>query len=320
MSDKVVVVSVNPSLDKVIVVDKMRLGKVNSIETSYLQAGGKGLNVVSMLKILGINSQFTGFVGGRTGRLMIDALKELQLKHRFVMIDNETRTNIKVICRQSKAGNAVTEFNDPGPLVNEMQLEKLKSVVKDFAKEASYLVAAGSMPPGCPADFYCDLIRLARSVNSRIKIVVDTSGEALVQTVKSIPSVIKPNLMELEQLSGKQLTNVNQVRDVCLDLHNQGIGLVVCTLGAEGAVAVASKGCYLIDVPVVKVRNTVGCGDAFVAGLIYSLVSEEAGLKAALTTAATAGAVAACQEDVGFTNLDRWEDIYRQIRITSLSQ
>lgn len=60
-------VTYNPSLDYVVSVENFEIGKTNRTNRETIFAGGKGINVSSVLSELGVNSVALGFVAGFTG-------------------------------------------------------------------------------------------------------------------------------------------------------------------------------------------------------------------------------------------------------------
>ena len=67
-------VTLNPSIDFIVRIDKVEIGEVNRIESDDKFAGGKGINVSRILQRLGIDNTATGFIGGFTGRFVTDSL------------------------------------------------------------------------------------------------------------------------------------------------------------------------------------------------------------------------------------------------------
>lgn len=60
-------VTFNPSLDYIISVDGFQLGKTNRTVKEQMLPGGKGINVSTVLKNLGIPNTALGFCAGFTG-------------------------------------------------------------------------------------------------------------------------------------------------------------------------------------------------------------------------------------------------------------
>ena len=58
-----------------------------------------------------------------------------------------------------------TKINEPGPELSEEQQEALIGLLLERSRGASWVVLAGSLPPGVPADFYATVTRRLRSTN-----------------------------------------------------------------------------------------------------------------------------------------------------------
>ena len=67
-------VTLNPSIDFIVRIDKVEIGEVNRMESDDKFAGGKGINVSRILQRLGVDNTATGFIGGFTGRFVTDSL------------------------------------------------------------------------------------------------------------------------------------------------------------------------------------------------------------------------------------------------------
>lgn len=101
-------VTLNPSIDYIVRLDKVNLGSVNRMDSDDKFAGGKGINVSRILKRLGIENTATGFIGGFTGKFITDNLISEGIASNFVEVDQDTRINVKI------KADAETEINGPG--------------------------------------------------------------------------------------------------------------------------------------------------------------------------------------------------------------
>ena len=77
-------VTFNPALDYVVQVDDLTLGMVNRTKEEAIYYGGKGINVSTVLKNLGIESVALGFVAGFTGDVIEKGVKELGVATDFI--------------------------------------------------------------------------------------------------------------------------------------------------------------------------------------------------------------------------------------------
>lgn len=90
---------------------------------------------------------------------------------------------------------------------------------------------------------------------------VSTTKGAKLKTCLGLIDVFKPNLLEAQSLLSDNLSYAELVKG----LHNQGVKEVYLTLGEKG---VYLNGEVLDNFPG-NIVNTTGCGDAFLAGIIY---------------------------------------------------
>ena len=168
----------------------------------------------------------------------------------------------------------------PGPVLTAAQQSDLIELVLEKAEGASWLVLAGSLPPGVPVDFYADITRELRSRfgASAPRVAVDSSGAPLAAAVTAGPDLIKPNAEELAELTGipdpESLEgNPVLVARAAERLVATGVGAVLATLGSQGAVLVTEDGAWLAKTPPIVARSTVGAGDSSLAGYLLSSIA-----------------------------------------------
>ena len=283
----IVTVTMNPAIDKTIEIDRLNRGNLNRIEKIEYDAGGKGINVSKTIHELGGESIATGFLGGNAGRVIEEILDSRGIKHDFVWVDGETRTNTKV-CEQD---GTVTELNEKGPEVTPEQLTNLLEKLDDLADDNVLFILAGSIPGNMEKDIYARIIERVHKKGA--KVLLDADGELFRKGLEQKPDMIKPNQWEIEELQGfshgvsdKKLINVAE------KMQTEGIDTVVISLGKNGALFVC--GSYVAKgMPLkVDVHSTVGAGDAMVAAMAYSFEKKmEPRETARLCMAVSAGAV-----------------------------
>ena len=81
-------VTFNPSLDYIVSVDDFKLGLTNRTSSELILPGGKGTNVSTVLKNLGLESTALGFVAGFTGNEIVKRLNDMGIKSDFISIEN----------------------------------------------------------------------------------------------------------------------------------------------------------------------------------------------------------------------------------------
>ncbi|EIP96626.1 1-phosphofructokinase [Opitutaceae bacterium TAV1] len=269
---EVITVTLNPAIDRTVTVPEFAAGEVNRAVGSHDEPGGKGVNVAAALARYGRNVAATGFLGRRNLGIFQEFFDELDIAGRFVLLEGETRTGIKIV---DPGSGSTTDINLPGLAPSREELAELSRRLVPGASEtpgASWYVLAGSLPPGVPVTIYADWIRALREHGAAV--ALDTSGEALRHAVEAGPTFVKPNIAELEALlgPGRHLPDVAAVIAAARELiARYGIGLVTVSMGAAGACFVTADEALLAKPPPIPVQSTVGAGDAMVAGVVHAL-------------------------------------------------
>jgi 1-phosphofructokinase len=267
MSDKpvqIVTVTANPAIDWTLTIHDFSAGSVNRVGHQRSNPGGKGINVASALADYGHAVAVTGFLGRDNSALFEALFSAKGIDDHFVRINGETRVGIKI---SDPARQQTTDINFPGqapaPGDIELLLERLRRLA---AQSRPWVALTGSLPPGVESTIYRDLVHALKSDGCRV--LLDTSGEALKHALDARPHIIKPNLHELESLVGRGLSANREIVEAARSLLAKGIELAVVSMGAEGALFVTTQQVILSRPPDVKVRSTVGAGDAMVAGVL----------------------------------------------------
>ncbi|WP_223641296.1 1-phosphofructokinase [Corallococcus sp. EGB] len=259
----VVTVTLNAAIDQTLECPGFTAGAVNRVVAETRTPGGKGINVAAFLAGGPRPVTAAGFLGEDTVPLFETLFRERGIQDRCLRLPGTSRVNIKVVDRTS---GAVTDLNLPGPRVPEEALEALMATLDALAEENGCFVLSGSVPAGVPTTLYATLTERLRARGAVV--AVDTSGEPLRHAVAAKPDFVKPNAHELGELVARPLRNAGEVARAAKDLHAAGIGLVVVSLGAEGALFISDDGAWRALPPPVEVASTVGAGDALVAGVL----------------------------------------------------
>ncbi len=272
----IITVTVNPSLDRTIVLDApLRPGAVQAAVSAREDAGGKGINVARVLAAAG--EETLAVLPLADDDPYLAALAAQHLPVRTVPVRGHCRANITV----TDPAGVTTKLNLPGATPSAGELEALQAAVVEAAEGARWVVLAGSLPPGVPDDLYAGIIRALRSRwgQAAPRVAVDASGPALRAAVADArPDLIKPNDDELAELSGIALDAGDDAARVAAGIARAlvpgRVGAVLVTLGGRGAVLVDATGAYAAEPPQTRVRSTVGAGDSSLAGY---LLAESAG-------------------------------------------
>ncbi|EMR00492.1 1-phosphofructokinase family hexose kinase [Paeniglutamicibacter gangotriensis] len=272
----IITLTMNPALDKTIELDAaLDHGGVQRSRGTHTQAAGKGVNVSRAIKQAG-GRTLAVLPGAGTDPLLRQLVAD-DVEHRSVHIDHLLRTNITI----TDPDGTTTKINEQGPLLNKAVLEEIVRVIVELSRSASWLVLAGSLPPGVKDSFYADLLATVRGSLGLAapKIAVDTSGDPLralfAAEVTELPDLIKPNAEELAELTDQgpdtDFENSPTVTAAAAQLLvDRGVGTVLATLGAGGAVLVDSEGSWHAAHAPITPRSTVGAGDSSLAGYLLA--------------------------------------------------
>ena len=285
---RIVTVSLNAAIDQTASIPGFAPGEVNRVDWEQTDAGGKGVNVASSLADFGHTVAVTGLLGAGNTELFARLFAEKGLIDRFVRVPGRTRVNVKIV---DDVRHQVTDINFPGVAAGQDDLDSVIAVIEELAgQNAEWFVLSGSLPAGLPPTTYRDITALLKARGR--KVVLDTSGAALVHAIEAGPDVVKPNIDELTELVGRPLDGEPAVVEAARDLRRRGIDLVAVSMGARGAVFVDGESAVHAAPPQVAVKSTVGAGDAMVAGIVHA-ASQKLALTecAGLATAFSAGAV-----------------------------
>lgn len=297
----ILTLTVNPAIDKSVKVDGLiPEKKLRCIEPVY-DAGGGGVNVARAIKKLGGDSLAVYLAGGPSGQMMEELLDHEGVTQKMMPIKGRTRENFIAYDIRTQQQY---RFGMPGPAVQNNEWEQCLAYIKQLEQAPGYLVASGSLAPDIPADFYARLAKIAGDRN--IKLVLDTSGDALKRTLEEGVYMFKPNLSELMSLTGNDHINDQQIIKAGQELIDAGkCTLILVSLGARGALLITAGGHEHVTPPTVHPKSTVGAGDSMVAGMVYALSQQQEPVKAlrygvAAGTAATmnAGTALCNKEDV----------------------
>lgn len=297
-------VTFNPSLDYIVSVSDFELGMTNRTTSELILPGGKGINVSTVLKNLGIDSTALGFVAGFTGEEISRRLTELGIHTDFIKIaQGNSRINMKL---KSIDG---TEINGAGPVISESALKELMNRLNSM-QEGDICILAGSIPASMPDDIYREIMKLVSG--RKILMVVDATKDLLLNVLKYRPFLIKPNNHELGEIFNVHLKTREEVLPYARKLQEKGAKNVLVSMAGEGAVLVAEDGStYLAKAPKGKLVNAVGAGDSMVAGFVAGWL-EQNNYEHAFRMGIASGSASAFSEYLA--TREEIENVYRTIQ------
>lgn len=262
MIGSIVTLTPNPSLDLTYEVGGLVRGEVQRSRGAGVEAGGKGINVSRNLSRNGVSSRAVVPAGGFSGERLVGLLGEAGVELVRVPVTEAVRVNVSLV----EPDGVVTKVNAPGPEISAGETERLLEETVSASRGAGWLVACGSLPPGVPDDFYARLVEVARGAGCDV--AVDTSGPPLRAALDAAPDLVKPNQSELAEAVGREIRTLGDAVAAAKELRALGVGSVLVSLGADGAILVDGSGALHAESRPLTPRSSVGAGDALLAGFL----------------------------------------------------
>jgi len=300
-------VTLNPSVDYHLWIPAIREGTLLQVQKEWKAAGGKGINVSRVLKILGMESTALGFVGGFTGAFIRQQVEQAGIAHQLVAIEQDSRINLKI------KAETETDISGAAPVIPPEAAAQLMKQLDELLGSGDDLVLAGSIPQSLPGDFYQTIMRRLR--NRGVRIFLDAKGDTLRRGLAEAPFLIKPNHHELGDLFGVTITTTTDAIQYGQRALEMGAQNVIVSMAGQGAVFVNRREVYVAAIPPRKPVNSVGAGDAMVAGYLYA---DRSGMEreAAFRFAVAAGSTTALSE--GFCTQENIDGFLPEITIQKI--
>ncbi|MFD6221121.1 1-phosphofructokinase family hexose kinase [Nocardia asteroides] len=270
----IVTLTANPSVDRTITLtEPLRRGQVHRAEGATAQPGGKGVNVARVVAAHGAPT--VAVLPGTDDDPVVRGLHAAGLHARTVPVPGEPRVNLTI----AEIDGTTTKINAPGRPLAAPELAELTAILVELAAGATWIVLSGSLPPGVPADWYAQLVTVLAPLRAAhgVRVAVDTSDAPLLAlfaaSPAAAPDLVKPNSDELAQLTGLDpatLADPVAAATAASALVDRGVGTVLATLGAAGAVLVTAEDAWFAPAPPITPRSTVGAGDSALAGYLLA--------------------------------------------------
>lgn len=267
----IVTLTPNPSLDRTLRLDiPLEPGALHRVVASESQGAGKGVNVSRAAHLAAVPT--IAVLPASTTDPLLAGLRADGIRVHAEPVTHAARTNLTI----SGPDGTTTKINEPGSSYSAQVRTRLLQALLDHADAADWFVLAGSLPPGCPSDWYVEIVKCLRAAGARV--AVDTSDGPLTALVDGLPSaaptLMKPNSAELAAALGLRAAdldaNPEAAAAAALSLIERGVETVLVSLGAAGAVLANADGAWHATPPPTVVVSTVGAGDSALFGYLYA--------------------------------------------------
>jgi sugar/nucleoside kinase (ribokinase family) len=261
-------------------------GTLGVLDEIALHGGGCALNTGSVLAALGARASVVGKVGADLfGDFLLGLLDQRGVARHGVLRDDHVPTSATVVLVDSTGER--TFLHVPGAN-GALHAEELDANAV-FAGRALHIAGALVMEEldGEP------LARLAEEARQRgIFTSLDPVWDASGRWSRLEPCLPYLDLVTLSLGEGRSLSGEETPPDIAAWLRERGVRDVCLTLGAEGCYAAGTGFEGLVPAPTVRVVDSTGAGDAFVAGVLRGRLWGRP-LEASVRLGCAAGALAA---------------------------
>ncbi len=302
----ILTVTINPAIDRTILVDKLVFEDRSYMRSSADSPGGRGINASQVLNSFGAETLAILPVGGETGNKIEELLQEIGFPTEVIRVRSATRTNLTISDKQG----LTIKLNEVGGPIEPFELRQIQEAVENKLGSAEWLMLCGSLPPQVPSNFYAKLIEAAKQKG--VKTFLDADDAALLRGLEAGPDVVKPNQHEAERLLGGALLSRARCIDAAKQIQSMGASVVLLSLGSRGVIA--AKGDEVLEVtpPVVDAISPIGAGDAAAAAFVWA---KSSGLtfSEAVKWSVACGTVTATLPGMQFATKDQSEAILRRL-------
>jgi len=304
----ILTVTINPSVDRNIEVDRLVFEDRAYILSRSDSAGGRGMNASRVLHSFGAKTLAIVTSGGVNGPRLEKLAAKSGFPVKVVPIDNEIRVNLTITDKQGLA----IRLNERGPKITPEELKRLEKAVANRLETTSWLMLCGSIPPGVSSDFYTKLIRLAQE--HKVKTLLDTDGDALLHGIEASPTIVSPNQPEAERLLNRALITRAQFLEAATRIKAMGADAVMLSLGGRGVVAVNENQLLEVIPPRTDAVSPLGAGDALAAAYVWAATKKK-DFAECVRWAVAAGTASAMQPGLVFANLEQTKEVYKSVEV-----
>jgi 1-phosphofructokinase family hexose kinase len=304
----IVTLTINPAIDRTVTVDKLVFEDRGYILSRSEAAGGRGVNASYVVHCFGGKTLALLASGGEAGSRMEQYLKVMGFPFEVVRVQSETRINLTISDKQG----LTIKLNEVGAPLEKRELSEIRRLVDARLGGASWLMICGSIPPGVPPHFYCDIIEMAKKRG--IQTLLDTEGDALLHGLEAKPTVVTPNQHEAERVLNRALITRSQFLEAVAQLQAMGPESVILSLGSRGALGSSKDGVFEVRPPHIDALCPIGAGDAMAAAFAWNMERKKT-FSDSVRLGVAAGTAKATLPGLSFPTLEQTKAVYKHVEV-----
>ncbi len=304
----ILTLTINPAIDRIITADRLVFEDRGYILDRAEAAGGRGINASQVIHSFGGKTAAVLTAGGPAGERIEKLLGGLGFPYDLVHVRAESRTNLTISDKQG----LTVKLNERGAPLEASELKEIKKKVEARLPKTQWLMICGSIQPGVPPHFYCEIVEMAKSHG--VKTLLDTDGEAFQHALEAKPTVIMPNQHEAERLLSRALITRGQCLEAVDVMQAMGPECVILSLGARGAIGSSPEGVFEALPPRIEALCPIGSGDALGAAFAWSMEKKKS-FSESLRWGVATGTASAKLPGLAFPTFNDARAVYKQVEL-----
>ncbi len=233
------------------------------------QPGGAPMNVAYHLGKLGKNPAIISRVGNDDlGRELLDVMKEKGIDSTYVQMDDTLPTS--TVVAQLKDGHEMVY-----DIVQNVAWDNImyEDGLSELVKSADYFVfgSLAARNARTRATLF-QLLEMAKTKVLDINLRAPHYSRELIEALLAKADIVKVNEAELKLISEWFQSYTTDENAIAFLQDKFSIRMMIITKGADGALLKVGHTLYSHEGYQVRVADTVGSGDSFLAGIIFQLL------------------------------------------------
>ena len=228
-----------------------------------MNPGGKGANQAVAAARLEGDVTFIAKVGNDIfGQEAIKGFQTHGINTGFIVTDPQSPSGVALIMVDEQGENCISVALGANAALQREDIDRADEAIG----EASYVLIQLEIP----IDVVKHAVQLAVKAGTQV-VLNPAPAQALSDNLLSSLYMITPNETEAELLTGIKVENIDSARVAARALRQQGVEIVIITLGSKGAYVQSEEVDQLVPSPTVKAVDTTAAGDTFNGALVVGL-------------------------------------------------
>jgi len=303
------VLGLNPALQKSMWVPELTKGKVHRASKVLLSVGGKGQGCARAAADCAQHAVTVAqFMGGDAGEFLQQQMATWGVEQVTRVVEGTTRTATTVVC---EASGTATELIDPSAEIGAAHSDHLLDEIKELIQNRKAVTISGTCPPGVTQKFY-EAVALAAPPGCTVVLDGYTNVDSVLATGRV--GVLKINRDELLELTGESV--MDTAAKICFEKHLSESSWLAITDGSDPATLYSCNTKWVLTLPSIKVINPIGAGDTCCGVMSYCLATQLYTAPEAFAAGLAAASASCLSEQAAIVDWIAAESLLDQISIS----